>query len=122
MGSPKTTANYDYLPYFYSRIFNKSWKLYGTTALKGKNKTTGVENAQDYRMYVVGSMNGKILGIWTNKECIQGIFLESGTDPENVLIKNMVESHFEIKTDEIAKIRHAKDAIKYLQDAWAHAH
>jgi len=63
---------YDYLPYFYSRVFDLSWKFYGDAV---------------GRVRIVGNMKPYLLAIFMDEEQdsqerrrINGIFLESGGD------------------------------------------
>lgn len=58
---------YDYLPYFYSRIFDLSWKFYGDSAGE---------------CCVVGDFNPKLLAIWVVDNIVQGIFMEHADDDE----------------------------------------
>ncbi|KAI3832698.1 hypothetical protein MKW98_002244 [Papaver atlanticum] len=69
----KTTAEYDYLPYFYSRSFDLSWQFYGDnvgeTVLFGDNDPA--------------STTHKFGTYWIKDGKVIGAFFESGTPEEN---------------------------------------
>lgn len=69
---PAATKPYDYLPFFYSRIFDLSWKYYGT--------------ADGEPVFFKG--DGKKIGsVWVDKEGkVTGAFLESGSPEEDAII------------------------------------
>ena len=70
---PVNTGDYDYLPYFYSRVFSLSWQFYGA------NKGTPVH---------FGDTEGGMFGCyWVDEGKVIGAFLESGSDEENRAIK-----------------------------------
>ena len=70
---PDTTGDYDYLPFFYSRVFNLSWKFYGI------NKGSPI-NFGDKAEGVFGCY-------WVDEGKVVGAFLESGSDDQNNAIK-----------------------------------
>lgn len=80
MLNPDCTDTYDYLPYYYSRVFNLNWKFYGH--LTPSCKLQNMENSANPRAYWLDGENN-----------IQGAFLESGTDEEYEHLKNMVVHH-----------------------------
>ena len=65
---PEKTGEFDYLPFFYSRVFSLSWQFYG-------------DNVGDVVYY--GDMSGSIFGAyWVSKGQLVGSFLEGGTKEE----------------------------------------
>ncbi|CAK9159575.1 unnamed protein product [Ilex paraguariensis] len=72
----KSIAEYDYLPYFYSRSFDLSWQFYGDnvgdTVLFGDNNPT--------------SPNPKFGSYWIKDGKVVGAFLEGGNPEENKAI------------------------------------
>ncbi|KAK9917100.1 hypothetical protein WJX75_000871 [Coccomyxa subellipsoidea] len=71
-----STGDYDYLPYFYSRIFDLSWQLYGVN----ENATAilfGDRSSGKFGTYFV--RDGKVMGA----------FLEGGTPEEQELMKKV---------------------------------
>lgn len=68
---------YNYLPFFYSRVFHLSWQFYGFN--------TG--NAFHFGDMIAG----KFGAYWTSEDGhVVGVFLESGTKEENEAIKKLV--------------------------------
>ncbi|XP_031273478.1 uncharacterized protein LOC116131942 isoform X1 [Pistacia vera] len=70
----KTTDEYDYIPYFYSRVFDLSWHFYGETVgevVLFRNPASSVRKFGTY---------------WIKEGKIVGAFLESGTLEENKMI------------------------------------
>lgn len=65
---PDKTGEFDYLPFFYSRVFTLSWQFYG-------------DNVGDVVYY--GDMSGSTFGAyWVSKGHLVGSFLEGGTKEE----------------------------------------
>lgn len=62
---PEKTGEFDYLPFFYSRVFTLSWQFYG-------------DNAGEVVHF--GDFSGSTFGAyWINKGHLVGSFLEGGT-------------------------------------------
>lgn len=67
---PDKTGEFDYIPFFYSRVFTLSWQFYG-------------DNAGEVVYYGDLSASGSTFGAyWVNKGHIVGAFLEGGTKEE----------------------------------------
>ncbi|GMH14375.1 hypothetical protein Nepgr_016216 [Nepenthes gracilis] len=65
---PEKTGDFDYLPFFYSRVFTLSWQFYG-------------DNAGEVVPF--GDYSGKSFGAyWVNNGHLVGSFLEGGTKEE----------------------------------------
>lgn len=65
---PGKTGEFDYLPFFYSRVFTMSWQFYG-------------DNAGEVVHY--GDFSGSTFGAyWVHKGYLVGSFLEGGTKEE----------------------------------------
>ncbi|KAL3346879.1 hypothetical protein AABB24_025364 [Solanum stoloniferum] len=84
---PEKTTEFDYLPFFYSRVFTLSWQFYGDC-------TGDVVHFGDF----LGNSFG---AYWVNKGHVVGSFLEGGTKEEY---------------QAIAKITRLKPAIEDLSD------
>ncbi|KAL5548002.1 hypothetical protein UlMin_003233 [Ulmus minor] len=67
---------YDYLPYFYSRTFDLSWKFYGDNV--GESVLFGDSNPS--------SEKPKFGSYWVHNGKVKGVFLEGGSDEENKAI------------------------------------
>lgn len=65
-------SNYDYLPYFYSRVFNLSWQFFG-------------DNMGE--CIVVGDFQPKLLAIWVTDGIVKGVFMESPSAEETAKMK-----------------------------------
>ncbi|MCO5569002.1 hypothetical protein L7F22_022707 [Adiantum nelumboides] len=65
---PEKVHEYDYLPYFYSRVFTLSWQFYG-------------DNVGDCIMFG-NSSNKKFGAFWVDKGHLVGAFLEGGNKEE----------------------------------------
>jgi monodehydroascorbate reductase (NADH) len=71
--SPDTTKDYDYLPFFYSRIFNLSWQFYG-------------DNVGECLLFGDPS-KGKFGAYWIDeRKTVVGTFLEGGSSDEYAAI------------------------------------
>ncbi|CAI8612311.1 unnamed protein product [Vicia faba] len=67
---PDKTGEFDYIPFFYSRVFTLSWQFYG-------------DNAGEVVYYGDLSASGDTFGAyWVNKGHVVGAFLEGGTKEE----------------------------------------
>ncbi|KAG6495788.1 hypothetical protein ZIOFF_043616 [Zingiber officinale] len=77
----RSIEEYDYLPYFYSRVFDLSWQFYGDnvgdTVLFGDNDPK--------------SANPKFGAYWIKDSKVVGAFLESGSPEENKLIAKVAK-------------------------------
>ncbi|XP_068642976.1 monodehydroascorbate reductase 4, peroxisomal-like [Aristolochia californica] len=87
---PNKTGDFDYLPFFYSRVFTLSWQFYGDN----------VGEAVHF-----GDFSGKTFGaFWVNKGQIIGSFLEGGTKEEYEAIAKLTRLRPIVQDlDELAK-------------------
>ncbi|XP_059294154.1 monodehydroascorbate reductase 4, peroxisomal [Lycium ferocissimum] len=84
---PEKTTEFDYVPFFYSRVFTLSWQFYG-------DSTGDVVHFGDF-------LGNRFGAYWVNKGHLVGSFLEGGTKEEY---------------GAIAKITRLKPAIEDLTD------
>lgn len=63
----KSSGDYDYLPYFYSRVFDLGWKFYG------RNEGTSV---------TVGNLKDGLASVWVDDGKAVGVFMEGGSDAD----------------------------------------
>ncbi|KAG0484229.1 hypothetical protein HPP92_008308 [Vanilla planifolia] len=75
--APEATSDFDYLPFFYSRVFTLSWQFYG-------------ENIGD-AIHFGDFLAGRFGAYWINKGRIVGAFLEGGNREEYEAIANAVK-------------------------------
>ena len=81
----RNPGTYDYLPFFYSRIFNLSWQFYGLSS--GEVVHFGDHAA------------GKFGAFWVDNGRVVGAFLESGSPEEFNAIKKVAVEQPEAPTD-----------------------
>ncbi|PON36845.1 FAD/NAD-linked reductase [Trema orientale] len=85
---------YDYLPYFYSRIFDLSWKFYGDNV--GETVIFGDHNPL--------SKEPKFGSYWIHMGKVKGAFLEGGTNEENEAIAKVAREQPRVgNLEELAK-------------------
>lgn len=72
-----STEPYDYLPYFYSRVFNLSWQFFG-------------DNAGD--CYVAGDFAPKLIAIWVTGDTVCGVFMESPAPEDTEAMKKIARA------------------------------
>jgi len=77
--SPDSTSDYDYLPFFYSRVFNLSWQFYG--ANNGAEETVffGSPDLKSPKFGTYFVRGGKVVGA----------FIEGGSNEENAAMKKV---------------------------------
>ncbi|ONK81293.1 uncharacterized protein A4U43_C01F27500 [Asparagus officinalis] len=81
--NPNSTGDFDYLPFFYSRVFTLSWQFYG-------------DNVGDVVHYGDFS-SGRFGAYWVNKGRMIGAFLEGGTKEEYEAIAKAVKLKMTVK-------------------------
>lgn len=69
-----STEEYDYLPYFYSRVFDRSWQFFG-------------DNVGD--CIVVGDFAPKLAAIWVKDGVVCGVFMEAPTADDTTAMKRI---------------------------------
>lgn len=77
--APGNQPEYDYLPFFYSRVFNLSWQFYGVSD-------------GDVTLFGDRTPGSKFGAYWVKDGKVVGAFLESGSNDDNAAIKKMVEA------------------------------
>ncbi len=96
-------GEFDYLPYFYSRFVDLSWKFYGV-------------NSGD--CVVVGHLDPLILGVWIKEGKAIGIFLETRvSDEKDDLLKKIARSQPKINCNDLEKCVTVEDALELLSNA-----
>ncbi|CEM08681.1 unnamed protein product [Vitrella brassicaformis CCMP3155] len=94
----KETSDYAYLPYFYSREFDLSWKFYGQQS----NETLTVRDPGANHM----------AAFWMEGSTVVGAFVESGTAEEESMIQALARAK---PTIDVAALK----AAKTVADAFA---
>lgn len=94
-----SAAPYDYLPYFYSRVFHLSWQFFG-------------ENIGESA--VIGDFDPQLLAVWVKAGKVHGIFMEapSSDDTENMKLASRKQPALDI--DAFRKCASVGEAWKLL--------
>ncbi|KAL0447883.1 UNVERIFIED_CONTAM: Monodehydroascorbate reductase, chloroplastic/mitochondrial [Sesamum latifolium] len=98
------TATYDYLPYFYSRVFEYEgsqrkvwWQFFGD------NVGETVE---------VGNFDPKVATFWIDSGKLKGVFLESGSPEEFQLLPKLARSQPSIDKAKLEKASSVEEALE----------
>lgn len=81
--APDATDDFDYLPFFYSRVFTLSWQFYG-------DNVGEVVHYGDFT-------KGRFGAYWVSKGKVMGAFLEGGTKEEYEAIAKAVRVRMRVK-------------------------
>ncbi len=93
------TAEYDYLPYFYSRVFDLSWKFYGDT---------------DGECVVVGDFKPKLLAAWIKDGKVNGVFMESASDEDTAAMIKIASSRPTVDVEKFKAAGSADEGLALL--------
>eukprot|EP00850_Spirogloea_muscicola_P018975 SM000180S03500 [mRNA] locus=s180:117359:122046:+ [translate_table: standard] len=100
---------YDYLPYFYSRVFEHPgserkiwWQFYGDNVGESVEK---------------GNFDPKLLNIWVKDGHLKGILLESGTPEEFALLPKLARAQPKVDISALGAAKSVEDALKIAQSA-----
>jgi monodehydroascorbate reductase (NADH) len=97
-----TTEPYDYLPFFYSRVFHLSWKFWGDTPAQAKT-------------IVVGEMNPKLVAVWIDQDGhVVGTFIESGTEHDENKLKELARTRPKANVARLEEAAAANDVDGFL--------
>lgn len=77
--SPADTPDYDYLPFFYSRVFNLSWQFYGDNNGADEAVFFGTPDLKAPKFGTYFVKGGKVIGA----------FIEGGSNEENAAMKKI---------------------------------
>lgn len=90
---------YDYLPYFYSRVFNLSWQFFG-------------DNVGECS--VVGDFDPQLLAIWSEGGKLKGVFMESPSEDDTANMKKVALEQPSVDADAFRKCESVEAAWKML--------
>ncbi|KAH7415863.1 hypothetical protein KP509_14G063500 [Ceratopteris richardii] len=93
--SPEKVQDYDYLPFFYSRVFTLSWQFYGDNV--GKCVLFGNPEVQKFGAF------------WVDKGILMGAFLEGGNKDEYLRLGTLARLRPPVKDIEML----AKEGLAY---------
>ncbi|OVA13244.1 FAD-dependent pyridine nucleotide-disulfide oxidoreductase [Macleaya cordata] len=104
------THTYDYLPYFYSRVFEYEesarkvwWQFYGENAVG-----EAIE---------VGNFNPKIATFWLDSGKLKGVFLESGSSEEFQLLPRLARSQPLVDKAKLQNASSVEEALQIAQSS-----
>lgn len=80
----KAPAAYDYLPFFYSRVFDLSWQFYGLAPATATVIPFGLPAALEAAAEAKPAMFG---AFWVDGGKVKGVFIESGSAEDNAAAK-----------------------------------
>lgn len=95
----KSPAPYDYLPFFYSRVFGFSWKFYGF------NRGTSV---------TVGDFAPSLATVWVDGGKAVGVFMESPSDEQTAVMQSMARAQPAVELEALQKLVDGKDAAALI--------
>jgi monodehydroascorbate reductase (NADH) len=100
---------YDYLPYFYSRVFEHPgserkvwWQFYGDS--------TG-------EVIEVGDFDPKLAAFWVDQGKVKGVFLESGSLEEFKLLPQIARAQPHVDVDVLKKATSVEEALAVVNKA-----
>lgn len=104
---PGNTAAYEYLPYFYSRVFEHpgskrkvAWVFYG------------LQNGNE--VVVVGDFAPKLAAFWVDGGKVVGLMLESGSNEENAAVQAAAKAQPEVDVAALKACASVEDALKLV--------
>lgn len=102
------SADYDYLPYFYSRVFNLGWKFYGDNT----GDVVFVSNGTTEEL-VDAVMNEtdvpQMMAVWVDGGVLQGIFMESPSDDDTSKMQKVVREKPSVDMDKLRQCKSVSD-------------
>lgn len=93
------TSEYDYLPYFYSRVFDLSWKFYGDN--------TG-------ECVVVGDFAPKLFAAWVSDGTVNGVFMEAASEEDVAGMQKIARNRPTCEIGALNAAQSADEALKML--------
>lgn len=96
----KTEEAYDYVPYFYSRVFDLSWQFFG-------------DNVGD--CLIAGDFNPKLLAIWVQGSDVHGIFMEHPSAEETAAMKKVAREGASVDVEAFKKAGSVEEAWALIQ-------
>ncbi|CAN8075493.1 unnamed protein product [Agarophyton chilense] len=93
------SESYDYLPYFYSRVFDLSWQFFG-------------DNVGE--CVVVGDFDPQLLAVWVKDGKLIGVFMEHPSDDDTANMKKVARSQPAVDVDALGKSSSVEEAWKML--------
>mmetsp|Transcript_9943 Transcript_9943/g.26470 ORF Transcript_9943/g.26470 Transcript_9943/m.26470 type:complete len:511 (+) Transcript_9943:135-1667(+) len=101
LGAPEA---YEYVPYFYSRVFDLSWQFFG-------DAPAGAE------CVLLGDMNPKLLAAWVLDGRVTGVFMESPSDEDSAVLRSVAVARPTVSAKDIAGAGDPDAALSMLKSS-----
>ena len=107
---PSNAAAYQYLPYFYSRVFE-----HGGSERKVAWVFYGLQRGEE--VVVVGDFAPKLAAFWVDGGKVVGLMLESGSNEENASVQAAAAAQPEVDVSALKACATVEDALKLVTGA-----
>ncbi|KAJ8903132.1 hypothetical protein NDN08_004244 [Rhodosorus marinus] len=95
------TADYDYLPYFYSRVFDLSWQFFGDSVGEP---------------VLIGDIP-KMSAFWIENGQVNGVFVEGPTAEDTETMRAIASKRPTVDVDELSALSDPDEALKLVASA-----
>eukprot|EP00188_Purpureofilum_apyrenoidigerum_P005543 Plantae.Rhodophyta-Purpureofilum_apyrenoidigerum.ctg7333.p2 GENE.Plantae.Rhodophyta-Purpureofilum_apyrenoidigerum.ctg7333~~Plantae.Rhodophyta-Purpureofilum_apyrenoidigerum.ctg7333.p2 ORF type:complete len:454 (-),score=116.85 Plantae.Rhodophyta-Purpureofilum_apyrenoidigerum.ctg7333:1773-3134(-) len=95
----KSDGEYDYLPFFYSRVFNLSWQFFG-------------QNEGD--TVLVGNMDPKLACFWIKDGKVNGVFMESPSEQDTEKMKKIAKENAAVDVSKLKSASGVDEAMAFF--------
>uniref|UniRef100_A0A7S3EJM8 monodehydroascorbate reductase (NADH) n=1 Tax=Rhodosorus marinus TaxID=101924 RepID=A0A7S3EJM8_9RHOD len=92
------TPEYDYLPYFYSRVFSLSWQFFG--------ENTG-------EPILVGDMKPKMSAFWIKDGQVSGVFTEAPSAEDTEIMRTIALKRPSVDAAKLSALTDPEEALKF---------
>lgn len=107
------TEAYDYLPYFYSRVFHMAWQFFGDN--QGECHVVSELDAATLREWKGEGKHPQMLAVWVEKGgALQGIFMESPSPDDTANMKRIARERPVVDVDAFNKCTTVEAAWKVI--------
>jgi len=94
-----STADYDYMPYFYSRVFNLSWQFFGDSVGEP---------------VVVGDIQPKMSVFWIEDGQVNGVFTESPSGEDTETMAAIARKRPSVDVTKLSALTDPDEALKLV--------
>eukprot|EP00186_Timspurckia_oligopyrenoides_P001180 CAMPEP_0182446160 /NCGR_PEP_ID=MMETSP1172-20130603/4027_1 /TAXON_ID=708627 /ORGANISM="Timspurckia oligopyrenoides, Strain CCMP3278" /LENGTH=437 /DNA_ID=CAMNT_0024642045 /DNA_START=45 /DNA_END=1358 /DNA_ORIENTATION=+ len=103
----KSQESYEYLPFFYSRVFNLSWQFFGDSPPVSDHCYT-VE---------IGEMNPQLLCVWVEHDKVVGVFIEAPSAEDTATARKIATARPSITKEKLESASSVADALSVISAA-----
>lgn len=108
------TNPYDYLPYFYSRIFHMSWQFFGDNS-GDCHLVVGIDGSVLVDWSESKGSHPQMLAAWLSSDgVVQGIFMESPSTEDTANMKKVVRERPTVDVEQLKSCSSVQDVWKLL--------